>query len=248
MFDRIQRIFFIAGLLTVTGSLLASEPAEVIAKADRVRTYWEEAVLTVKITAETPGKPVQTGNFNVFVKGRDLSLVWFVGPPEDRKAIVTKGDDIWLLLPKTQNAIKVPKSHRVAGGFSVSDASRVRFSEDYDALLERRDGELDVYRLMAKAGLKLQFPIIRLWIDPKEGLFRKTEFLLSSGRKAKEISFDAFALFGGKQAISRMTIVDVLKPGKTTVEYLKYEKVSLPDSFFDREEVRKRLPLSEDGR
>ncbi|MCK6684754.1 MAG: outer membrane lipoprotein-sorting protein [Thermoanaerobaculia bacterium] len=260
MFERIAALSLLATLLapslagvppgasSQSGSQEAASGRDLIARADQVRTFWDEAALKVRVTAETPGKPVQAGEFAVYVKGKDLSLVWFLGAEKDRKALVTKGEDAWLLLPKTQNAIKVPKSHRVAGGFSVSDAARVRFSEDYESTFERKDGDLEVYRLISKEGLKLQFPIIRLWVDAKEARFHRTEFLLSSGRKAKEITFDAYALFGGKPGISKMTIVDVLKPGKTVVEYLEYERVSLPDAFFDREAVRKRLATSANGR
>ncbi len=231
-------------LVLVMPGLRATPPVDassLIVRADRVRTAWTEAVLTVRVTVEAAGKPTQSGEFEIFVKGRDFSLVFFLAPEDRGKGLLTRGNDAWLFLPRTRNPIKVPRSHRLSGGFSVTDVARVRFSEDYEAIPERRDGDLEVLRLMEKPGLSLQFPAIRVWIDPKEGVYRKAEFLLRSGKKAKEVHFEEYRVTDGQTTVGRMTIIEGLTSGRTRVEYLKFQKKEIPAAFFDFEAVKKHL-------
>jgi negative regulator of sigma E activity len=115
--------------------------------------------------------------------------------------------------------------------------ARTRFAEDYDAVLERAD-VLDgrscaVLRLTAKAGKNPSYPVVRVWIDEKEGLYRRAVFLVSSGKTARETTFDEYRPFHGVLSLARMTIVDMLRAGTTVVEYLDYEKTNLPDSLFE---------------
>jgi hypothetical protein len=74
---------------------------------------------------------------------------------------------------------------------------------------------------------------VRVWIDGREGLYRKAVFLVASGKTAKETAFDDYRVVKGTLSLSKMTIVDELRPGKTVVEYLDYEKASLPDATFE---------------
>jgi negative regulator of sigma E activity len=163
--------------------------------------------------------------------------VTFLDPADAGKAVVSKGEDSWLILPGTRNPIRIPKSQRLMGGFSASEMSKTRFSEDYDAAFERADvldgRECSVLRLTARKGRAPTYPVARVWIDGKEGLYRKAVFLVASGRTAKETTFDAYRVVRGTLSLSKMTIVDDLRPGTTIVEYLDYEKASLPDSVFE---------------
>lgn len=215
----------------------APEASQLLARADRVRTAWTEAVLTIRVTTQSPGSPERTGRFEIWAKGPDRAHVRFLEAGDEGKALVMKGDDAWLLLPTASNPIKVPKSHRLAGGFSVADVARIRFEEDYDAVVEREE-TLDgrpcaVLRLAARAGRRASYPVARVWVDRKEGLYRKAVFLLASGKTAREVSFDSYRPFGGVLSVERMTVVDAIRAGKTQVEYLSYEKRSVPDRLFD---------------
>jgi outer membrane lipoprotein-sorting protein len=212
-------------------------PQELLDRADRTRAAWDEAVITIEVEMERPGEPVRKGRFEVAVKGRDRARVRFLDPADEGKLLVMRGDDSWLILPSARNPIKVPKSHRLTGGFSVGDVSRIRFGEDYDAVLERQDVvdglACEVLRLSARKGRSPSYPIARVWVDTKGALLRKAVFLVASGKTAREVRFEAYRPVSGVLSLSRMTILDTLRPGTTRVDYLTYEKRSLPDSFFD---------------
>jgi negative regulator of sigma E activity len=218
-------------------SAVAEDPAALLRRADRVKQAWPEVVLSLRVTTTKPGAPPFTGMFAVEAKGRDKSRIRFLNASDAGKSVVQVGDDVWLLLPNTRNPIRVPKSHRLEGGFSAADMSRTRFAEDFDAIVERTDilngRNCVVLRLTAKPGKSPSYPIVRVWIDEPEGLYRKAVFLVSSGKTARETTFDEFRSFHGVLSLAKMTIVDMLRPGTTVVEYLDYEKKSLPDSIFE---------------
>lgn len=216
--------------------LAASSPHELMEKADRIRTEWEDAVITIRVTASKPSGEARSTRFEVSSKGGDRALIRFLDPEDEGKAVVINGNSTWLVFPKARNPVKVPPSHRVFEGAAVADISRIRFAEDYDAILERRDVlagvDCDVLRLSAKQRRSPTFPIVRVWIDRKEALYRRAVFLLSSGRTAREVTFDAYRRVEGKTVLGQMTIVDTLRPGSTIVEYLSYERKKLPDEVF----------------
>jgi hypothetical protein len=90
-----------------------------------------------------------------------------------------------------------------------------------------------VLRLAAKPGKNPSYPVVRVWIDDRDALYRRAVFLVSSGKTARETAFDEYRPFHGVLSLAKMTIVDTLRPGTTVVEYLDYEKKSLPDSTFE---------------
>ncbi|HEX2757111.1 MAG TPA: outer membrane lipoprotein-sorting protein [Thermoanaerobaculia bacterium] len=228
---------FISSILFLSFSAAADDPAALLRRAERVKDAWPEVVLTLRVTTTKPGAAPVGGTFSVEAKGRDKSRIRFLNPSDAGKSVVQVGDDVWLVLPNTRNPIRVPKSHRLAGGFSAADMARTRFAEDYDAVLERTDVlnglNCAVLRLTAKGGKSPSYPIVRVWIDEKEALYRKAVFLVSSGKTARETAFDEYRPFHGVLSLAKMTIVDALRPGTTVVEYLDYEKKNLPDTLFE---------------
>jgi negative regulator of sigma E activity len=231
----IYRILFLP--LIFASASRAQDPRALLARADRVKQAWLEVVLSLRVTTMKPGAPPSTGMFAVEAKGGDKSRIRFLNPSDAGKSVVQVGDDVWLILPNTRNPIRVPKSHRLEGGFSAADMSRTRFAEDYDAIMERTDilngRSCAVLRLTAKPGRSPSYPVVRVWIDEPEGLYRKAVFLVFSGKTARETTFDEYRPYHGVLSLAKMTIVDTLRPGTTVVEYLDYEKKILPDAVFE---------------
>lgn len=233
-----------AAALFAAGLALASaEAPALLRKAERVRESLEEGVLTIRVTlsAGSQGPAPATSLFEVAVKGR-RSRVRFLGASDAGKFVVSTGTDSWLLLPTARNPIRIPASYRLRGGLSVAEISQLRFVDDYDAVLERED-DLDgrrcaIFRLVAKRGAKVPYPVVRLWVDEKEAHYRKAIFLLASGRTAKEATFDGYRATRGILVPVRMTITDALRPGTTVVEFLDVEKRPVPDSWLDPRTAR----------
>ena len=214
----------------------AGEAEAILARADTPRTALSEARMKLRVTTSRAGASPFAGEFAVLVKGPGKIRIEFLAPADKGKLLLVNGKDAWLVLPGTKNPIKVPRSHRVTGGFAVADVARTRFVDDYDAVVERTDtfgGRLcDVLRLTAKKGRDPAFPVLRVWVDRPEGRMRKVVFLLPSGKTAREATFDEWGALGGGPTVTRMTIVDALRPGTTVVEYLDAEKAVLDDALF----------------
>lgn len=224
-------------LVALVAAPPAGDAAALVRRAERVREAFREGVLTIRVTLTAEGKSPSSGRLEVAVKGREKSRLKFLEPADAGKFVVSRGSETWLLLPTSKNPIRVPASHRIRGGLAVADVARTSFAEDYDAVVERKD-DLDgrrcaVLRLTVKGGSSVSYPVLRVWIDEAEGLYRKAVFLLASGRTARETTFDAYETRNGTLVLSKMTVTDVLRPGSTVVEFLDYERRDVPDRWFD---------------
>ena len=227
----------VAALLALATARPGGDAAALLKRAERVREAFREGVVTLRVTLTAEGKPPASGRFEVAVKGREKSRLKFLEPADAGKFVVSRGNETWLLLPTSKNPIRVPASHRIRGGLAVADVARTSFAEDYDAVVEREDDlggrRCTVLRLTVKGGSSVSFPVLRVWIDEAEGLYRKAVFLLASGRTARETTFDAYETRKGTLVLSKMTVTDALRPGSTVVEYLDYERRDVPDRWFD---------------
>ena len=180
----------------------AGDAAAILARADAPRTAFSEARMRIRVSTSRPGAAAFAGEFAVLVKGPEKIRVEFLAPEDRGKLLLVNGKDAWLILPGTKNPIKVPRSHRVTGGFAVADVARTRFVDDYDAVIERSDrigGRLcDVLLLRGKKGRDPAFPVLRVWVDRDESQTRKVVFLLPSGKTAREATFDEWGTFRGR--------------------------------------------------
>ena len=223
-------------LLALAPPVRGDDATAILARADAPRAAFSEARMKLRATTSGTGGRAFTGEFAVLVKGGDRLRIEFLAPADAGKLLLLNGQDAWLVLPGTRNPIRVPRSHRVTGGFAVADVARTRFVDDYDAKVERSDtlaGRLcDVLLLRAKKGRDPAFPVLRVWVDRAESRTRRVVFLLPSGKTAREATFDAWGTIRGIPTVTRMTIVDALRPGTTVVEYLDVEKAALPDALF----------------
>ncbi len=210
--------------------------AAILARADVPRTALSEARLRLRVTTSGSGAAAFAGEFAVLVKGPEKIRIEFLAPADRGKLLLVNGKDAWLVLPSTRNPIRVPRSHRVTGGFAVADVARTRFVDDYDATVERSDvlagRTCDVLLLRAKKGRDPAFPVLRVWVDRAESRTRKVVFLLPSGKTAREATFDEWGTLRGVPTVTRMTIVDALRSGTTVVDYLDAEKAKLDDALF----------------
>lgn len=215
----------------------ASEATRVLERADRPRAAWPEAVFRLRVTVSRPGEAGRPGLYSASVKGTDRLRIDFLDAGEEGKAFLSVGDQAFLLMPRVKEPIRVPKAHRLTGGFSSAELLRTRFADDYIAMEERTDvldgRDCYVLRLTVRPGRHPTFAVVRLWVDRKEGLPRRASFLVPSGKTAREVAFESWREIAGRPVPGRLVIVDTLRAGTTVVEYLGAEARSLDDSLFD---------------
>ena len=236
-----------AALLVLFAALpaRAQTPADVqalLAAVDATRNVFEEAIITARATQVVDGKETGHADFDVYVKGRDQSLIVFRGGKNGGRKVLTKRDRMWLLVPGSTNPVPITANQRLLGGASFGDVARLRFSEDYTG---KATGETEsaagrscaVLELTAKSP-KASFPRVLLSVDEKEKVPCHVRFFLASGKEIRAVTFTKFRQQRGRTVAAEMEVRDLLGAASRTVtrlEYRNYRLARLDSSIFTPE-------------
>lgn len=229
---------FILG--TLAAPAFAQSVTQLLKLADRPKDDFRQAVITVRVSRPKEGKaPVSSARFDLYKKGDDRSLIVFTAGKMSGRKVLTVGDKFWLIVPGSTHAIPVTPNQRLIGGASMGDVAKLRFAEEFEAVLEPSaetvDGLVcDVLDLRSKDP-RSPYGSGRLWLDRKEHLPRQVMLNLVSGKPAKEVFFGNYKKTAAGVELQTMTIRDLLNPNdqaETLLEYLRYRPAELPDSLF----------------
>jgi len=218
------------------------EAASLLKAADAPREAFLDSVIDVRAIAREKDKPDRLTEFELYVGGEDRLLVVFKDEKNHGRKFIANGGKTWLITPNTSRPVAVTAKQRLAGGASFADVARIRLSKDYVGELraqaepcgepERPCQVLDINAVTKAA----PYATGVLWIDAR-GLVRKAIYALVSGKPAREVTFD-YREKSGRTVLSGAVIVDLLSGEQaltTTLEYLSYRKVPMPDELFDPE-------------
>ncbi len=211
-------------------------------EADATRNAFDEAVITARASQVVDGKVTGSADFEVYTKGRDHGLIIFRGGSNNGRKVLTAGPRMWLIIPGATRPIPVTPNQRLLGGASMGDVARLRFAEDFTAVLRPETETIGgkacrVLDLTAKSP-SAPFPHLVLWWNEAERLPARVLFRLPSGKDAKEVTFTKFSNKAGKTIVSEMEIRDLLSRDPHTVtrlEYTDYRPAKLDDALFTPE-------------
>jgi outer membrane lipoprotein-sorting protein len=213
---------------------------------DDARNAFGEAKLAARASQLENGKATGSADFDVYVKGRDRVLIVFRGGKNEGRKALTVGERMWLIVPGAEHPVPITANQRLMGGASFGDIARIRFAEDFTAVLrperETVDGRVCAVLDLTAVSPKAPYPKVRLWIDAEgERLPRKLLFFLPSGKEAREVRFTKFRKVQGKMAVAEMEIRDLLGPNAnvvTRLEYLEIQPAKIDDKIFTPEGAR----------
>jgi hypothetical protein len=218
------------------------EAAALLKAADAPREAFLDSVVEVRAITREKDKPDRLAEFELYVGGEERLLVVFKDEKNRGRKFITNGGKTWLIAPNTSRPVAVTAKQRLVGGASFADVARVRLSKDYTGELraqpepcgepERPCQVLDISAVTKAA----PYAAGVLWIDAR-GLVRKAVYALASGKPAREVTFD-YREKAGRTVLGKAVIVDLLSGEQalvTTLEYLSYRKVPMPDELFDPE-------------
>lgn len=201
-----------ATLLAAALPILAQNPApvphrsgeEILARVDRLRHPWP--IFTVELTVKDP-KTSQ--RWKVSARDNGDARLDGLSDKEKGRAVLVRGDQMWLLLPGSKRPLKVTPQQRLMGPAAGGDVARTRFREDYsvqamadDTLEGRSCWRLE---LVAKRPA-LSARQVALWVAKEGSLPLKAEFRLASGRLARTARFGAPVQAQGQPVLSRMDL------------------------------------------
>jgi hypothetical protein len=239
-----------AGLvLAHAGASTAStpaDPAEMLRRADAPHDAFPEGIIRLRVVVNERGKKPLTSEIELFVKGTDRSLVVFRAGKQEGRKILTQGDRVVLIVPNATRPVPVSKSQRLMGAASFGDIARLRFADEYDAVLRPAeeaitdaDGTTRCRVLDLTAKRKgAAYPNAVLWVGADDGLPRRLRLSLASGKEAKDVSF---AGYDDEHRVGMMEIRDLLGAAHadvTRIDFLSYQRKSLDASLFEPEGAR----------
>lgn len=224
---------------------LLADPADLqglLAAVDATRNAFDEAVISARATQVVDGKVTGSADFDVYVKGRDRSLIVFRGGKNSGRKVLTNGNRMWLIVPGSTNPVPITANQRLLGGASFGDAARLKFSEDYvakdTAQTETAAGRsCRVLELAAKSP-KTLYPRVLLSVDEREKLPCRVRFFLASGKEAREVVFTKFGRQRGKTVVAEMEVRELLGAASravTRLEYHDYRSARIDSEIFTPE-------------
>jgi len=205
--------------------------AEIVRKADEVRNPDESYFLRVEVqTSEHPDRPSE---FEVSLLGNDKTLIKTVKPSRDRgRNMLMRGTEMWAYIPNLKRAVRVSLSQRLVGQAANGDISRMRWSGDYDAVIESQTERHWTLLLTAnKTGLtyaKLRVVVAKGTYHPE-----KAEYLTATGRLLKKLNLRLTGELCGRQRPTEIRIQDGVRPDeRAVIKVLAMEVRKFPASLF----------------
>jgi len=183
-----------------------SQAEELLARVDRLRHPWP--AFTVELTVAS-GRAAQ--RWRVAARANGDARLDGLSDKEKGRAVLMRGDEMWLLLPGTKHPLKVTPQQRLLGPAAGGDVARTRFREDYrveDVTGDTREGR-PCWRLdLAARRPALSARTVRLWVAREGGMPVMATFHLASGKLARTARFDPPAQASGRPVLSRMELTE----------------------------------------
>lgn len=231
--DRIGPIAAAPGPGTVPKPEAGRQPApeEILAKADDIRSPAEDFKMKVKVANSDGGHSI----FEVFIKGRDKTVVKTLSPARDKgRNMLMLGENMWAYVPNLKRTVRISLNQKLSGEAANGDISRMRWSGDYTPKLKSHDTdawELDL--IATRKGLTYE----RLEVRVQKGTFRPltARFMTKSGTVLKICEFKDYKALAGVERPSQMQIQDAKRSNLSSLLTIEeMSQVSLNDSMFSQ--------------
>lgn len=173
----------------------ASAPTEsadaLLQRVDKQANAFVDATFQFKLRIKDPGGQVRESEFTTQQKGAKR-LVRFLSPANVKGmgVLVENPDTMYVLLPEFNNRIRRVGTHQAGQAFMGSDVSNEDMSltelfPTYAPTWGGQDGDHVVLNLQSRPGKAVEFPKLKVWIEPKGGLITKIEYMDAAGKKLR---------------------------------------------------------------
>jgi hypothetical protein len=206
----------------------APDAATLVAKVDRLRQPW----------------PAFTADLAFQDKGRDMLWRLSVASNGDSRldglspkqvvgrAVLMKGEGMWLLTPGSKRAIPVTPQQRLIGSAAGGDLARLKLGTDFQPTLVQeatKDG-VPCWRVDLEAKRpSVPYKRAELWVLKAGEVPRSVDFFFASGKLAQEIRFDAPTQALGRALIAGLKMGDGAHPDQMAMK-LSHWKPGEPEA------------------
>lgn len=233
-----KMLLLIITFLLSGSRVFADDQIEILEKLDSYRIMYDEFSLRVSITSYRNDKIRETAVFNVYIKGKNRSLVIAQKYRTKDMKMLYSDENLWVQLPGARRPVRITPTQRLMGEASNGDVAQLSFINDYGLEVtgnEEAEGvRCKKLKLTAKRPSATYNKII-LYARENDYLPVKAEYYLISGKHFKTAYFEKYFIVNGKKTLQKMTIHDVIKKGcKTTFEYFDIKENKLPAKYFNK--------------
>ncbi len=229
------------------GNLTAEE---IIKKADEKFQGEETSKGELEVIIKRPTWE-RTISAKMWTKGKDFSLTYITGPPEEKgQTFLKRYNELWNWNPTISRMIKLPPSMMSQGwmGSDYSNDDILRESsitDDYNSKLigeEQCQGFL-CYKieLIPKEDVAVVWGRIVIWIAKDEYYQMKAEYYDEDDYLIRTMLSDKIKLFDDRKLPSYMEIIPADEEGNKTIIVLKdfMFNENIPESFFSQQNMKK---------
>lgn len=217
-------------LLALPALLSAQAPdaASLVAKVDRLRQPWP--AFSADLAFREKGREML---WRLSVAANGDSRLDGLSPKQVLgRAVLMKGEGMWLLTPGSKRAIPVTPQQRLIGSAAGGDLARLKLATDFQAKgLEAamKDG-LPCWRVRLEAKRpSVPYQRAELWVLKAGEVPRSVDFFFASGKLARSLRFDPPTQVLGRALIAGLKMGDGTHPGQMAMS-LSHWKPGEPDA------------------
>jgi outer membrane lipoprotein-sorting protein len=250
MKNNIKIIFLITVLLAApfviskSFAARADHAAQIVSKADLVRSPKLDYTVDVTVTSIRPGRSNRTATYEVLVKGSEKTVIKTIAPAIDRgTTILMLGRDLWAFMPDVSKPIRISLQQRLIGDVANGDIARANFSGDYTARVLRTETvkarSYYVLELIANDD-RVTYGKVIYWVNKKTFHPLKAEFYTASGRLLKHCSYEDYKRLAGRLRPTSLVLRNSLSKGRISI--IKYQQMrirKIPSKFFTKNHMKK---------
>ena len=168
----------------------AETPEQLLKRVDTQANAFKDATFRFKLRILDPGG-VRESEFTTQQKGAKR-IVRFLSPANVKGmgVLVENADTMYVLLPEFNNRVRRVGTHQAGQSFMGSDVSNedmslTEFLPTYEPSAAGTEGGLVVLLLKVRGNKPVEFPQLKLWIEPKDALITKLEYMDGKGNKLR---------------------------------------------------------------
>ncbi|VAV85716.1 FIG00859523: hypothetical protein [hydrothermal vent metagenome] len=218
--------------------------AEIVKKADEVRSPQLDYTVDVVVTSIKPGRSNRVATYEVLVKGHDKTVIKTIAPTIDRgTTLLMLGRDLWAFLPDLSKPIRISLQQRLIGDVANGDIARANFSGDYTPRLLRTEKikgkDYYVLELIANDD-KVTYGKVVYWVNKRNFHPLKAEFYAVSGRLLKKCSYEDYKRLAGRLRPTSLVLKNPLTKGRFSI--IKYDRMKikkLPSKYFTKNYMKR---------
>jgi outer membrane lipoprotein-sorting protein len=212
-------LFLMLGV-SVNGASATAD--EIVRKMDDHHAISDNFEMTIRLESYLNNHFESATVMKGYVNDGQMTMLTFLEPANMKhRKILMKNNDMWIVIPKVKNPIRVTASQRLMGGISYGDVARVSYADDYTAKLSGEESIVGmnadgnkaeaekclVLELAAKDPQK-NYPKIMIWVEKQNYLPVKADFFALSGKKMTTIYYTGPKEWKGKIIVTKMFLFD----------------------------------------